>query len=158
MKIQILIILALIFVVSCKCHKSNSSMANDNAKMGETTSILIAKGNLYGSGEEGFTKQNMVIESQSDWEELMTQMNKVNNVSKSFTETKIDFSKNSVIAVFNDVKGSGGHKIELDISETSEHTLVTVNYISPTGIATTAMTQPYYIVKIAKTGLPILFQ
>lgn len=151
MKTKTLIILSLIFVVSCKCNKTD-------AKMKHIDTVLISKGNLYGSGSEGFTKQNLVIENQNDWEALMHKINAVNNVSDSFTETKIDFSKSTIIAIFDKVKGSGGHKIELDISKTSENTLVKVSHIAPTGNASSVMTQPYYIVKIPKTDSPIVFQ
>lgn len=154
MKIKTLIILSLVFVMSCKCNKIDQN----NSKMAITESSIIAKGNLYGSGSEGITKQNLVIDNQADWEALMTQMNSVNNVSDSFLETKIDFSKSTIIAVIGDVKGSGGHKIELDISTTLENKIVKVNYISPQGNATSVMTQPYYIAKIEKTDLPIVFQ
>ncbi|WP_458627918.1 protease complex subunit PrcB family protein [Winogradskyella sp. PC D3.3] len=154
MKTQTLIILSLLFVFSCKCHK----MDQNNAKMTTVEPVLISKGNLYGSGSEGIAKQNTIIETQRDWERLMEQMNSVNNVSEHFTETKIDFSKYAVIAVFNDVKGSGGYAIDLDISKTSEKMLVTVKHSSPKGKATSVLTQPYYIVKIAKQDLPIVFQ
>jgi len=140
-----------ICILSCKTNKNNAKMAN-------VEPVLIAKGNLYGSGSEGITKQNMVIENQSDWQNLMDQMNKANTVSDSFSETKIDFSSYNIIAVFNDVKGSGGNSIELDISTTSENTLVKVNYFSPKGNATSVMTQPYYIVKVAKRNVPIVFE
>ncbi|WP_178986078.1 protease complex subunit PrcB family protein [Winogradskyella helgolandensis] len=151
MKTQSLIVLFLVFVMSCKSNQNNVEMKT-------VKSVLIAKGNLHGAGSEGFTKENSVIDNQSDWESLMARMNKVNNVSESFTETKIDFSKYAIIAVFNDVKGSGGHSIELNISTTSENTLVTVKYISPSGNATSVMTQPYYITKIPKQNLPIVFE
>ncbi|GAA4241788.1 hypothetical protein [Winogradskyella damuponensis] len=153
-KHPLLIILALICVVSCKCHKT----AVNNAKMTTVESVLIAKGNLYGAGKEGLTKQNMIIENQSDWEDLMRQMNKVNNVSDGFSETKVDFSKYTIIAVFNTVKGSGGNSIELAVTNTSEKIIVKVMYNSPTGNATSVMTQPFYITKIAKTDLPIVFE
>lgn len=158
MKKQTLIILSLIFIVSCKCKKNNAEMVNNNGKTVNMESVLIAKGNLYGSGSEGFSKQNMVIENQSDWEELMNKMDKVNNVSDRFMDTKIDFSNYSVIAIFSDVKGSGGHSIEIDMSKTTKNRIVKVNYISPKGNATSVMTQPYYITKISKTDLPIVFQ
>lgn len=151
MKKYTVIILTVLFVVSCKCNQNNAKMVN-------AESVLIAKGNLYGAGAEGLTKQNKVIENQSDWEGLMSQMDKVNNVSDSFLETEIDFSKYTIIAVFNDVKGTGGHNIDLDISNTSENTLVRVNYTAPKGNATTVMTQPYYIARIQKNDLPIIFK
>ena len=120
-------------------------------------SSLIAKGNLYGSGAEGIVAQNLIISNQNDWDNLIEQMNSVNKVSDSFSETTIDFSKNSIIAVFDDVKGSGGYSLELDISSTSENTLVSVSHIAPKGNATTVMTQPFHIVKITKSDLPVIF-
>ena len=85
-------------------------------------------------------------------------MNAVNKVSDNFTETKIDFSKFTVIAVFDAVKTSGGHSIELDIKPNTENVVVEVSRKSPDGMATSVMTQPYHIVKIPKTDLPIVFQ
>ena len=69
MKIQALIIVSLVFLVGCKCNKTASS------KMVNTTieSVLIAKGNLYGSGEEGIEAQNLVVSNQEDWDEVMKQ-------------------------------------------------------------------------------------
>ncbi|WP_179339266.1 protease complex subunit PrcB family protein [Winogradskyella ludwigii] len=154
MKKYIIISLTLLFVVNCKSNK----MDQNNAEMVNAESVLIAKGNLYGSGEEGITKQNRVIDNQNDWKDLIAQMNTVNNVSDHFSETEINFSKYTIIAVFNGVKGSGGHSIDIDISSTSKNTLVTVNYSAPKGNATSAMTQPYYIAKILKSNLPIVFQ
>ncbi|MBU2927923.1 hypothetical protein [Winogradskyella psychrotolerans] len=153
MKIHILIILALV-VVSCK----SNTMTQNNAKMATVESVLISKGNLYGAGSEGITKQNTVIDNNSDWMDLITQMDTVNKVSDNFSETEIDFSKYTIIAVFNDVRGSGGNSIALDIYNTSENTIVKVEYISPTGNATSVMTQPYYISKIPKQNLPVVFE
>ncbi|QNK77194.1 protease complex subunit PrcB family protein [Winogradskyella sp. PAMC22761] len=150
MKVKLIILIA-IGLFSCKANHNKDKMA-----IIET--VLIAKGNLHGSGSEGFTKQNMVIDNQSDWESLMAQINSVNNVSDHFTETKINFSEYNVIAVFDDVKGSGGHKINLDVIKTNKQVLVTVDFVGPSGMATTVMTQPYYIAKILKTDLPILFK
>lgn len=154
MKIQALILLSLVFFLNCKSNK----IEGNNAKMKKSELTLIAKGNLHGAGEEGITKQNTVIENQSDWSNLMTQMNNVNNVSDNFRETEIDFSKYSIIAVFNDVKGNGGSSIELKVSTSLEqNTVVNVKYISPSGYATSVITQPFYIAKISKTALPIIF-
>lgn len=151
---QALIIVSLVFLVSCKCNKSTSSkMENTNIE-----SVLIAKGNLYGSGEEGITAQNLIITNQEDWDALLSKMNSVNNVSDSFSETKLDFSKYCIIAVIDTVKGSGGHSIALDMTSTSKNTIVKVSKKAPKGNATSVMTQPYYIVKLKKQELPIVFQ
>ncbi|GGW58806.1 hypothetical protein DFQ11_101964 [Winogradskyella epiphytica] len=151
MKLQALIILSLLFVFSCKTSKNAAKMAN-------TDSVLIAKGNLYGSGSEGIEKQNTIIDNQSDWENLMAQMNSVNKVSDTFTETKIDFENYIAVAVFDDVKGSGGHSLELEVTTTSEKRIVNIIRTSPEGHATMVMTQPFCIVILPKTDAPIEFQ
>ena len=43
----------------------------------------------------------------SDWNNLMTQMNSVNNVTDSFSETNIDFNQFEIIAVFDSVHDNG---------------------------------------------------
>ena len=144
-------ILILLFVLNCKTTNVNQEkMANEDLS-------LIAKGNLYGSGEEDINKQNLVITNQSNWEGMIGKMDSVNKVSDSFSETDIDFSKHTIIAVFDEVKTTGGHSLELDIISNSENTIVNIIHKSPKGMATMAMTQPYYIVKISKSDLPIIF-
>lgn len=153
MKIKTLILLSLIFILGCNCKKTSTDMASKNVE-----SVLIAKGNLYGSGAEGLEKQNMIITNKNDWSALLSQLDSVNKVSQGFTETDIDFTKYSIIAVFADVKGSGGHKIDVAITTTPDKKIIKVNHIAPKGIATSVMTQPYYIAKLPKSDLPIVFE
>lgn len=148
---KIFVTLILLFALNCKSTENQAKMANEDI-------VLIAKGNLYGSGEESIEKQNLVITEQQEWEALLSKINAVNNASDGFTETKIDFSKYSVIAVFDEVKTSGGHSLELDIKPESNKIIVEVIRKSPDGMATTVMTQPYYIVKVPKSDLPIEFK
>ncbi|WP_400075216.1 protease complex subunit PrcB family protein [Winogradskyella sp. R77965] len=143
-------ILVLLLALNCKSTQSQEKMNKEDI-------TLIAKGNLYGSGEEGIEKQNTVITNQSNWQDLMAKMNSINKVSDGFSESKIDFSKYTVIAVFDNVKTSGGHSLELDIKSNSENVEVEVSRNSPAGMATSLMTQPYYIAKIVKSDLPIIF-
>ncbi len=119
---------------------------------------LIAKGNLFGSGAEGLEKENVVITNSEDWNTLMAQMDAVNKVSERFAETEIDFAEYTVIAVFDEVKSSGGHHIELEIIQNSEALVVYIKYLAPRGIATTMMTQPFYIVKLPKQDSSVLFK
>ncbi|MFC0603735.1 protease complex subunit PrcB family protein [Winogradskyella pulchriflava] len=144
-------IFILLFALNCKSTQNQEKMQNEAI-------VLIGKGNLYGSGDEGFEKQNMVINNTEDWNNVMAKMNSVNNVTNGFSETKIDFSKFTVIAVFDEVKTSGGHSLELDIKPDSEKILVEIIRKSPDGMATSVMTQPYYIAKIMKSELPIEFK
>ncbi|MCB0398271.1 MAG: protease complex subunit PrcB family protein [Winogradskyella sp.] len=148
---KLLGIVILLFALNCKSTQNQAKMINDDI-------VLIGKGNLYGSGAEGLKKQNLVITSSEEWKDLLNKMNSVNNVSDSFSETYIDFSKYSVIAVFDEVKNSGGHGLNLVIQESKDKILVEVLRKSPEGMATSVMTQPYYVVKIPKSDAPVVFE
>lgn len=148
---KLLGIVILLFALNCKSSENK-------AKMTKEAIVLIGKGNLYGSGSEGIEKQNLIVTSPEEWKDLLNKMNAVNKVSDSFSETDIDFSEYTVIAVFDEVKNSGGHSLNLVIQETKDKFLVEVLRKSPDGIATSVMTQPYYIVKVPKSELPIIFE
>ena len=154
MKKEVLFIV-LLCLFNCKTNKESTNA--NSVKMETIESNLIAKGDLYGSGAEGIDAQNLVITNQNDWDTLKAQMNSVNKVSDGFIETTIDFSENTIIAVFDEVKGSGGHHLELEITFNSENTLVNITHVDPEGNATSVMTQPYHIIKITKLKLPIKF-
>ncbi len=144
-------VLVFLFALNCKSTENQAKMMKEDV-------VLIGKGNLYGSGAEGVEKQNLVISNPQQWKTLLEKLNSVNNVSNSFAETKIDFSKYDVIAVFDTVKTTGGHTLDIDVKTNSKNTVVEVLRKSPEGMATTAMTQPYYIAKIPKRKLPIVFE
>ena len=149
---RIVLILILLLPLNCKTKANNSKMSIVE------NMVLIANGNLYGSGAEGIEKQSIVISDEKDWEVLWNKMNSINDVSSSFSETKIDFSKYRLVVLFDEVKSSGGHSIALSIIENSDHILVEVLRKSPDGMATSVMTQPYYIAKLIKDKRPIQFQ
>ncbi|WP_303317952.1 protease complex subunit PrcB family protein [Flavivirga abyssicola] len=148
---NILIIFLSILVWSCISD-------DDNSKMTDVESTLIAKDNLYGNGAEGIIEQNLIISDQSNWNDLITQMNSVNNISDNFSETEIDFYEYKIIAVFDEIKGNGGHSLELNIVSNSENIIVNITYFAPKGNATTVITQPFHIVKIPNSDLPIIFE
>lgn len=131
----------------------------ESSKMNQAEDIvIIAKGELYGAGAEGISKQNLVISSQKEWQQWVDKMNAVNKVSDGFSTTDIDFTTHRVLAVFDEVKSTGGHSIEIDLSETEENIIAKITSHSPDGMATSVMTQPYCIVKISNTSLPVVFQ
>lgn len=151
MKFKIISLVALLFAFSCKTKM-------DASKLNEMKSSEIAKGNLYGSGSEGIASQNLVIDNETDWKALMQQMDSVNKVSESFSETRIDFSEYIVVAVFDEVRGSGGYSLELKVDSNAKNKVIHVISQAPQGNAASVMTQPYIIIKMPKTDLPILFQ
>lgn len=151
MKKNALIILLSIIALSCNSDDDTSEIIN-------IESTLISKDNLYGNGVEGIVEQNMIITDQGTWNDLITQMNSANNVSNNFLETNIDFSEHKVIAVFDEIKGNGGHSLELNIMSNFENIIINITDLFTEGNATTVITQPYHIVKIPISNLPILFE
>jgi len=149
---NILVAVITFLIIGCASKKEVNST--------DIESSLISKGILGGAGAEGIEKQNLVITDAKTWQDLMAKMNSVNNVSEHFSETDIDFSKFTVIAVFESVKNSGGFELDLKVTSDTETVLAEVIKSGPEkgGFVTTVMTQPYYIIKIPKTDLPIVFQ
>ena len=158
MKKNALIILLAIFALSCNSEEYNLDSEEYNLEIVDIESILITKDNLFGNGGEGIIEQNLVITSQSMWNNLISQMNSVNNVSDNFSEIDIDFSQYKVIAIFDKIKNNGGHSLELNLTGNSENIIVNINYISPKGNVMSVITQPYHIVKISNSNLPIIFE
>jgi len=121
--------------------------------------VLIGKGELYGAGAEGISMQNIVISDSAAWNELMSKMDSVNNVTGSFSETEIDFSNNLILAAFDQIRPSGGYSIEIkSIREFTGSIIVNIENVIPVGVVTGVITQPYHIVKIPKKNKQIVFE
>jgi hypothetical protein len=148
---NVLIIVLSILVLGCSSDDDNSEVIN-------IQSSLIAKDNLYGNGAEGIMKQNLIISDQTSWNDLIGKMNLVNNTSDNFKETDIDFTTHTIIAVFDEIKGNGGHSLELNIISNSKKIMVNVTDSASEGNFTTVITQPFHIVKIQNSDLPIIFK
>jgi len=144
--------------VDCVNGKPTLIYNIDNEPAGSLINpINIRKYILYGNGDEKINQQNLIINSNSDWIQLMQQMNTRNNVTNNFSETNIDFNNYTIIAVFDKIYGNGGHSIDItNIIEHQNNINVTVANLL-TGDATAVMTQPFHIVKIPKTTKPIVF-
>jgi hypothetical protein len=146
--------ICLILTACSEGYGIDSTLQNGNS----VTFVQIAQGELYGNGQEGIIRQNLVITSNEEWNDLITAMNAVNNVTESFTETEIDFSRYRIIAVFDGVKPNGGWSIDIkDITDYKDSIVVTyTNFKS--GNLTNVTTQPYHIVKIAVAEKEIVFK
>lgn len=96
----------------------------------------------YGGRE---TKSHEVITSSAALDKVYKEL----NIEKL---PVIDFEKNNVVVLFLGQKSNGGYKISIK-SVIVDGSTATVNTeeIKPTGMSTMAITNPYYIAKIAKT-------
>ena len=152
MKTKILILVNFFLILNCT-NDSISQVTN----IGFTE---IARGFLKGDGAEGITKQNIVIYNDTEWNDLKTKMNLVNNETDSFSETNIDFSEFLIVAAFEEVRYEGEHFLSItEIVQTSENIFVKTKLETPSSTnAIQVVTQPYYIAKIQKNDLPIVFE
>ena len=146
-KIKILLFLFGVGLLS-NCNNEDSVTQSTEVNFTE-----IGKGTLNGS--EGISQSNITITNTTDWQNLISQMNTVNNVSGSFTETNIDFDEFMVFAIFLEVKPNGW-EIEIQNIVENDNNLV-VSKIE-TEFATTVITQPFHIVKIPKSNKPIIVE
>lgn len=121
-------------------------------------SYTIGQNCLYGSSDEGFTEENLVINDSIAWNDFKAQMNTVNEATNDFSELEIDFSQWTVLVSLDQVRPSGGFTINYSgIVENEENVIATIEAISPEGVVTTVITQPYIVVKIPKTSKSVIF-
>lgn len=149
----ILFSLLLLFTLSC-----TTTNDNDDFEPQTIIPVLIGKDNLYGNGAEGIRQQKVVVSNQTTWIQLMNSMNARNNVTNNFTTTTIDFDKYQIIAVFDNIKTTGGFSIDItNVVENQNNIVVTIKNLL-TGGDSAIMTQPFHIIIIPKTTKPVVFQ
>lgn len=150
---KLLLFLSLISVVSCNNDDDNSPEFQST----ELTFTEVGRSSLSGNGDEGIEQSNLLINTNTDWQNLMTQMNSNGNVTLGFTETDIDFETYSIIAVFLEVKLTSWHLKITNVTENENNITVTIEDFEPI-IIFDAITQPFHIVKIPKTDKPIVIE
>ena len=119
----------------------------------------MAAGDLYGNGEEEIPAQATAIYSAEVWTNLLEKMNAVNAVDDSFVVTDIDFDTEMILVLFDEIKGTDGHQIRVSkMIEFEDQIILTVAKNEPTeDVLSTVITQPFYIIKAAKTEKAIIF-
>jgi len=146
-KLSLLVFFGLVIFTNCN--------NDDNLESTEINFTEIGKGALFGNGQEGISQSNVTISNTNDWKNLISQMNSVNNVSKNFTETDINFNEFTVFAIFLEVKGNGWEIGTENVIENQNNiTIIT----KETQFATSVITQPFSIVKIHKTDKRIIVE
>lgn len=145
MKKLFVLSLACISILSC-CSQKKADNSTATEQASKTTkksgTIEVLKEGGYGGRE---TAGNVVITSRQELVNLYSEL-KWDNVPT------VDFTKNNVVALFMGQQSSGGHSISIsDLSIEGNTAIVTVKKKYPEGIATSALTEPYYIAVITKT-------
>lgn len=136
-----------------------SCKSDDNGNIIDTTPIFLHTNALSGDGEEGITKQNLVITEAESWNELMAQMNSLGvTQSPDITVEEINFTDYQVIAIFDEVRPECCHSIALNITSNSENIIVQTTFTPPPSGTLPSVSQVYYMAKILKSDLPIVFE
>ncbi len=101
-------------------------------------------------------EQSVLVDDPNSWEDLWDKT----AVWTPDELPDVDFTKSMVIAVYMGEKISGGFEIEISELRESEDTIEVVSKItipeSGQGV-TTALSQPFHIIKIDKTSKKIIF-
>jgi hypothetical protein len=154
---KIMLVAALTFAaVGCQNDESPNDVTTDPVAI---EFAHVGKSELYGNGAENIAGGNLVINSDADWQILLTKMGTVNPLPEGFG-ADVNFAESTVIAAFDPVQNNGGHSIDIvSVVEADRQITVDITNLGPEGgNATTVMTQPYHIIKIPKTTLPVVFE
>ncbi len=108
----------------------------------------------------GYTEPSrVVIYTEDQWKEIWEKVHILRLPRPGLP--KIDFEKNMVVAVFMGKRSEGGYEIEITkINKTEEEIIVEVKEKEPPpgSLRTMALPQPYHIVVIKRSLLPVRFQ
>ena len=145
--------------VSCMLLFSSCSAGHNKASkqlIQETIPFQILVQDTYG----GYTSSKfMVIETEKSLAEVFNLLNK--SRSPELEIPVINFENESVIALFLGEKNSGGYAITIEqVLDKSNKVYVVYKVVSPGvgDMVTSAMTQPFSIIKIPKTNKEIVFK
>ncbi|TDS58867.1 protease complex subunit PrcB family protein [Myroides indicus] len=121
----------------------------------------IVNSYMSGAGQENIGQENKVVTDLTELEALIDRIDYIKYGNDTIVEllenADIDFEREMIIAVFDEVKNHGGYSI--DITKVEEHEkeiLVTIERLHR-GDLTAHFTQPLHIVKISKINKPVVF-
>jgi len=143
----------IVFIITFVGCKTTVSTDAKDPPINMSDFKTVSKGMLFGDGEEGINKSTLIIRDKKAWEMLTERMNTVNNVSNNFKGLPIDFSKEIVVAVFDQIRTSGGFTTTIfQVQYINGETKITytIEKPKPTDMVTAIMTQPYHLIKLHK--------
>lgn len=140
-------------LLSCTSNddESSSSFTPQNIPF-----TLIGKS--YMIEPTNISQQNTIITNQTQWNNLLNQMDSNSNVSNSFTTTIIDFSLYNLIVVIDIVRPNLSYSININ-SITENQNNIVVDILSSGSVnGFNAGSIPFHIVKIPIQSKPFVFQ
>ncbi|PTT16757.1 hypothetical protein DBR27_02055, partial [Flavobacterium sp. HMWF030] len=133
---QIITLFSFLFLLT-SCSNDNNSNQSD-----VSFSTVVQK-DLSPSDQKPIAETKVVITDAQAWNAFITKISVVNEESKYFIDTNIDFTKFQIIAVIDQKYLNGGHTIDITkIAENKNKIYVKVEKLH-TGNIATVLTQPY---------------
>lgn len=145
-----------IFIAIFLCSENAFALSGTRSETG----VKIKIENEWKGYHCGYTEPSrLVIKAEDRWKEVWGKVHRLRLPRPELPE--IDFEKEMVVAVFMGMRKSGGYEIEIiKITKTEEEIVAVVKEKeSPSdSLQTMALTQPYHIVVIKRSSLPVRFQ
>jgi hypothetical protein len=141
----------LMLVFSCRTGRTQRDTSGDMEHFESTT---LSKG-AYSGVEE---KKYVMIVSQQEWEELWKEAHQ--NITPVPDLPFVNFASETVLGVFMGTRSTGGYSIEIDQVNYPDgliQAIVKTRSPEPGDMVTTALTQPYHIVRVSTSGRGIEF-
>lgn len=130
--------------------------SNDDSHTSDVQYSAIVQGDYF-NGDYNNKKANLVIKDQAEWNKLLLKINILTAANSILPDIDVDFTKYQIIAVIDEVRNYGGYSIDITrITQTDNEIFVKVEHLKPGGI-NAVITQPYHIVKIAKSEKKVAF-
>lgn len=158
MRILSYLIIAFLFInTSCKSKQVENNNKKENTTNAINEEVLPFIELLSGSHSNIQEQKFVVLKNENELNTILSTINSTR--MPNIKIPKIDFTKNIVIGLFMGTKSTGGHFIKINhISQTKNEVIVYYSKKHPTGMATSVITQPFYLAKMTKTNKNIQFE
>ena len=148
-------VLLLTFLLGCNSSKNMNTSMNKNYEYSQVSFETLIEDQMG-----GYVKEEIRVIS--DRKSLLEVYGYVNRIRKpGFSIPEIDFSKETVIAVFMGEKTTGGYGVIVeDVKEEKGKLVVAIKETKPgsKNMVTMAITQPFCIVKINSSNKELVFK
>jgi hypothetical protein len=148
---------ALFFAALAGCQNDDGGSLNTEPVTVEVTSVK--KGEFSG---EPLEAANYVINTTQEWNAFKAVANSAYNIDgyDVFEDVSVDFEQYTVLAVIDQWWGSGGYGVQItSVIDNGQEISAGIDFASvDEGNATSVHCQPYHVIKIPKTTLPVVFE
>jgi PrcB C-terminal len=146
-------------VIACQAHQAPVGQAATRVASAAAGSKVKSVLREWGGTSSGVTERSQrVVRTQAEWERLWAQVHAVQVPPPA--APKIDWSREMVLAVFMGERNSGGYRVAIrGVKPGEKEIVVEVEEAGPPpgAITTEALTQPYQLVVVKRSDLPVRF-